>query len=286
MKHQLLLAEDLSCAGQVSLSVGLSILGASGCEPTCLPTTLLSTHTGGFGTPARFDLSSMMTAIISHWQHIPLEFDQIYLGYLGQEAIDVVIKELPRVFSKKHQLLLDPAMADNGRFYRGFDLRYAIKMRELVTQADLVTPNVTEACLLLDRPLVAKLDLPAAKRLISDLQEKFPSVSWLLTGVSEGEDIVVLGLFSDQTSPKVWHASRVPGNFMGTGDVFASLIMAGRYYEVPLPVLIPEAMSAITQMLQETSQASSRDSRLGPIYNEALLTFCQKLATWRNNECD
>lgn len=149
MKEKLLISQDLSCLGQVSLSVALPILGACGYQPDVLPTAILSTHTGGFGDNTFLNLSSEMSKIIAHWQDQKIDFENLYLGYLGKEAIDFWIDHISNF--KVSKVLLDPAMADSGKLYRGLNLDYVAKMRVLANFATILTPNLTEACLLLDK---------------------------------------------------------------------------------------------------------------------------------------
>ena len=94
MNMNLLISQDLSCAGQVSMSVALPILGACGYSPSILPTAMLSTHTGGFGRNTFLDLSDEISKIIDHLQEVPLDFDTIYLGYLGANALNAWLKNI------------------------------------------------------------------------------------------------------------------------------------------------------------------------------------------------
>ncbi|MCT7759035.1 MAG: pyridoxal kinase, partial [Lactobacillus gasseri] len=105
MKEKLLISQDLSCLGQVSLSVALPILGACGYQPDVLPTAILSTHTGGFGDNTFLNLSSEMSKIIAHWQDQKIDFENLYLGYLGKEAIDFWIDHISNF--KVSKVLLD-----------------------------------------------------------------------------------------------------------------------------------------------------------------------------------
>ena len=146
-----LISQDLSCMGQVSLSVALPILGACGLKPTVLPTTILSTHTGGFGNNTYLDLSHEMTQITKHWQELDISFKAAYLGYLGENALDFWLQN-KELLSQKI-ILIDPAMADHGKMYRGLSQQYIEKMRQLVTKATILTPNMTEAAFLLGKKL-------------------------------------------------------------------------------------------------------------------------------------
>ncbi|MFQ7321776.1 MAG: pyridoxal kinase, partial [Lactobacillus delbrueckii] len=148
-----LISQDLSCVGQVSLAVALPVLGASGLQTAALPTAILSTHTGGFGENTFLDLSASLPDIWAHWDKENISFDAIYLGYLGQAASRVWEKGLEEYSRQGKLILLDPAMADHGRLYRGFDDSYVVQMQLLARQATILTPNLTEALLLLNEPV-------------------------------------------------------------------------------------------------------------------------------------
>jgi len=127
MKEKLLISQDLSCLGQVSLSVALPILGACGYQPDVLPTAILSTHTGGFGNNTFLALNNEMSKIIAHWQDEKITFKNLYLGYLGRNAIDFWIEHISDFRNTDLLILLDPAMADSGKLYSGLDIEYVEK---------------------------------------------------------------------------------------------------------------------------------------------------------------
>lgn len=186
MTASILISQDLSCAGQVSMTVALPLLGAlGGFRPTILPTALLSTHTGGLGANTYLDLSSEMTKIIAHWETLPpLSFSAIYLGYLGNKAVDVLLKERLRIGTAKSLWLIDPVMGDHGRLYRGFTAAYVTKMRKLAAHASLLTPNVTEAQLLLGQTCTSgTISNAQAHSIVGALKQKFTASAILLTGV-------------------------------------------------------------------------------------------------------
>lgn len=143
---------DLSCFGRCALTVVLPTLSAMGVQTVPLPTALLSTHTGGFVSPYFADLTPEMEKISAHWQTIDLTFDAIYTGFLGSaEQIDVVEQFLTR-FRREALVLIDPVMGDNGVLYSTYTPEMAGRMQELCAHADLITPNLTEACFCADCP--------------------------------------------------------------------------------------------------------------------------------------
>lgn len=141
--------QDISCVGQCSLTVALPVISAFGIETAIIPSAVLSTHTGGFSGFTFRDLSEDIPLILKHWQKEKILFDAVYTGYLGNACqIDYAL-ELKRSFTTVGApLITDPAMADNGKLYAGFDDAFVEKMRSLCAAADVILPNITEAALL------------------------------------------------------------------------------------------------------------------------------------------
>ena len=135
--------QDLSCIGKCSLTVALPVLSAMGLECAVLPTAVLSAHTAFEGF--RYEPLSL-TPVADHWQQLGLQFDMIYTGYLGGRAqVDQALDFFTRFPAMR---LVDPVMADHGALYAGLEPDFPAVLRTLCAQADLITPNITEACLL------------------------------------------------------------------------------------------------------------------------------------------
>ncbi len=146
---KILTIQDISCVGQCSLTVALPILSACGMETCILPSAVLSTHTAGFSGFTVRDLTSDIPAIAAHWQKEKIQFDAIYTGYLGSlQQIEYVKDIFANLKAEGGTIIVDPAMADNGKLYPAFDAAYAAAMAGLCGQADIVIPNITEACLM------------------------------------------------------------------------------------------------------------------------------------------
>ena len=151
--QRILSIQDISCVGQCSLTVALPVISACGVETSILPSSVLSTHTGGFTGFTVRDLSGDMPAINAHWVKEGITFGAIYTGYLGSsEQIDYVKRIFDTTLVPGGLRIVDPAMADHGRLYSTFDMAYASSMKRLCAAADIILPNITEACLLTDTP--------------------------------------------------------------------------------------------------------------------------------------
>ena len=150
MNKRVLTVQDISCVGQCSLTVALPVLSACGVEAAVLPSAVLSTHTGGGFAGYTFrDLTADMPAIAQHWQKEGFRFDAVYTGYLGSgEQITHVRHIMDTLLVPGGARIVDPAMADNGKLYAGFDAAFVEKMKTLAFSADILLPNITEAALL------------------------------------------------------------------------------------------------------------------------------------------
>ena len=147
---RILTIQDISCVGQCSLTVALPILSACGVETCVLPSAVLSTHTAGFSGYTFRDLTEDMPAIKDHWVKEGIAFDGVYTGYLGSTKQIDYVKEIIAATAKDGVAIIDPAMADNGKLYPGFDAAFVEEMKKLCATADYLLPNLTEACLLTD----------------------------------------------------------------------------------------------------------------------------------------
>ncbi len=218
---RILVVQDISCVGQCSLTVALPILSACGHETAILPSAVLSTHTGGFHGYTFRDLTDDLPAICRHWQSEGLMFDALYTGYLGNMAqVDTVETIMEHLIRPGGVRVVDPAMADNGRLYAGFDDAYVAAMRRLCTKADIILPNITEAALLTGLPYREQYDTAYIDELIAGLHHLGAS-NIVLTGVSFLPD--TLGVLVCAGEHRQYHAHRrIPRMFHGTGDIYAS----------------------------------------------------------------
>ena len=213
---RILTIQDISCVGQCSLTVALPVLSACGHEVCVLPTALLSTHTGGFGKPAIVPLSNALPEIVEHWKQNGITFDLILTGYLGSvSAIQTAVQVMETMLSPGGMCIVDPAMADHGRLYSGFDEEYVLAMKRLCERADVILPNLTEAALLSGVPYQDRTDEAYARELL----EALPNERVILTGVGEEDTGLLL---RDGGEVKRYSHPRLPGSYSGTGDLFAA----------------------------------------------------------------
>lgn len=223
---KVLSVQDVSCLGQCSNTVALPILAAAGLETVMLPTALLSTHTGGFQGYSFLDLTEEMEKILLHLSTLPWRFDYLYTGYFGSsEQISILQRYLPGVLAPRAMRIIDPVMGDEGRLYSIYDHTYVRHMRRLCEGADVITPNLTEACLLADLPYVGpRYDAALYETLLARLHA-LGARRVLLTGVLFDEQTIgVLG-HEEGLAPFRATSPYVDRHFHGTGDVFTGSLV-------------------------------------------------------------
>ena len=218
---KILTIQDISCVGQCSLTVALPILSAAGFETCILPSAVLSTHTAGFTGFTVRDLTDDIPAIAEHWKKEGILFDCIYTGYLGStRQIDDVKNIIATLAASGCTSIVDPAMADNGKLYPAFDHEYVQAMKALAFSADIILPNITEACFLTDTEYRDSYDEAWIMELLKKLRDA-GAKTIVLTGVSykpETTGVVVL----EGDEPAYYEHRKIAKGCHGTGDVYAS----------------------------------------------------------------
>lgn len=218
---------DLSGFGRCSLTIVIPTLSAMGVQCCPLPTAYLSTHTGGFDHNTFLDLTGQMAPVTAHWRELGLVFDAVYTGFMGSREQIGLAAAFLRAFRGENTLaVVDPVMGDHGRPYRTYTPQMCRAMAELAEEADVVVPNATEAALLLgvdwaDIRLTREADCRRWARALSLGGRR----SVVLTGAASGPDRVGAVCFDRDTgATELVSAPLVPGQFHGTGDLFASVL--------------------------------------------------------------
>lgn len=222
MNNKLVLTiQDISCVGQCSLTVALPIISACGLETAILPSAVLSNHTGGFKSWTFRDLTDDMPDIEQKWIEEGIQFDAIYTGYLGSARQIDIVKHIFGTCSKPGCLhIVDPAMADNGVLYYGFDEAFVKEMAKLCAAADYVLPNVTEASLITGMEYKETYDEAYVTELAQKLSALGPKTV-VLTGISYEPSTTGVVVYEDGKMAYYRH-NRLPKGSHGTGDIYAS----------------------------------------------------------------
>ncbi|RHP29909.1 pyridoxamine kinase [Lachnotalea sp. AF33-28] len=232
--------QDLSGFGRCSLTVAIPIVSALGVQCCPVPTSIFSNHTA---YPHYFfeDYTKKMPEYISHWKRLGLSFDGIYTGFLGSKKQIAIVKEFIEEFgSEGCKVIIDPVMGDDGRTYATYTKQMCREMKKLVEYADILTPNLTEACILSDTPYRAsgwkKAELvDLAKRLSAGQSKKV-----VITGIGSGEYIGNL-VYEPGSIPRLLRTHKAGRSRCGTGDVFASIIAANAVKEIPFEQSVRQA---------------------------------------------
>ncbi|MDY3281956.1 pyridoxamine kinase [Dysosmobacter sp.] len=222
---------DLSGFGRCSLTVALPVLSAMGVQCCPLPTAFLSTHTGGFEGFTFLDMTEEMPKAARHWASLGLRFDAIYSGFLaGRRQIGIVADFIRTFRTPETRVIVDPVMGDDGSIYQTYTPELCAGMAELAELADVVTPNLTEAALLLGwdygslfRP-GGRQD-PDRLRRAAELLSRNGKRSVALTGVSEAPGRTGALCYDARSgSLETIQTDFGAHPLLGTGDIFASVL--------------------------------------------------------------
>ncbi|MDR3036839.1 MAG: pyridoxamine kinase [Coriobacteriales bacterium] len=270
--------QDISCIGKCSLTVALPILSAAGVETSILPTAILSTHTGGFTGYTFRDLTEDVEPITAHWKTLDIEVDAIYTGYLGSVEQQQLIAGIFADFKQEGTVILvDPAMADQGQLYPAFDVSFALGMRDLCKLADIIAPNLTEACFMLEKPYPGdEYDQAYIETTLRELAALGPA-QVVLTGVTFEEGKLGAAAFDrERGSFDYYFTERVEGYYHGTGDIYSSALLAGILNGKSLADAIRIACDFTVAAIRRTHDAAT-DPKFGVDFEHELGTLIKLL---------
>lgn len=276
---------DISGVGKCSLTVALPVLSCCGVETSVLPTAVLSTHTGGFTGFTYRDLTGDILPMARHWKSLGCRFQALYTGFLGSEAQIGLVEEMFDWFGGEDTLILvDPVMGDGGKLYQTYTPQMADGMARLCRRADIVVPNMTEACHLLGRPYnPGPYTQGEIEEILQGLCALGPRMA-VLTGVWLQEGALGTACYDSQVGEaKLFLTDRIEGFYHGTGDLFASALLGGLLNGAPLE----EACALATEFTWrtiETTFEKSPDHRFGPKFECHLPWLGEKMEELRKNK--
>lgn len=216
---------DLSCHGASSLSVSMPILLASSIDLSILPSTLLSSQSDGFEGLYCRDLGGECRRIMDVWRGYGLHFDSLYSGYLGDRGHQDLVMAARRDFLKADALILtDPVLGDGGDLYQNLTSGHVDMMRELVKGSDVITPNWTEACLLLSAPVAQEVSVRDAEAAAGELSAR-SGAAVVITSVPLTGGFLANCAF-DGSEARIFGFDRLQTSYPGSGDMFASLLLS------------------------------------------------------------
>lgn len=245
--------QDISCYGQCSLTVALPVLSAYGIETAILPSSILSTHTCGFKDYTVLDLTDEMPGIVNHWISEGIRFDAIYTGYIGDtRQFDLILAAKDRILKEGGKLIVDPAMADHGKLYPALNEAIVNGMREMVKQADIILPNLTEAAFLLKEEYKERYTREEIRELQKKLADLGPELS-ILTGVSFEESRIGASAYVKSTGEVTeYFAEKQEQCYHGTGDIFSSVVIGNLINEKSIYDSLADACEFIVRCIQRT----------------------------------
>ena len=247
---------DMSGFGRCSLTVAIPVLSAMGLQCCPLPTAFLSTHTGGFEGFSFLDMTDEMPRVADHWKTLDMDFKCIYSGFLGSERQIEIVSEFIRDFRQKDTVVVvDPVMGDHGAVYQTYTPAMCEGMAHLAEQADVIVPNLTEAALLLGIPYE---ELPTGEAGCREIVERLSlngRRSVVLTGASAAPDLTGAMCFDAKSGQtESIQVSRVPREFYGTGDVFASVLAGALVKGTDLPEATRQAVDFVRACAERTAE--------------------------------
>ena len=260
---------DLSGFGRCSISVILPVLSAMGVQVCPVPTAVLSSHTGGLGDPVIRDLTDYIEPALRHYQSLGVEFEAVYTGFLGSgEQVDCCL-EFFKAYPKALKIV-EPVMGDNGRPYRTCTPELRRRMSELAAAADIITPNITEAAMLLEESYpAAPLTRSEAKSMLLRLSHMGPK-----RVVITGAELAQGGLASlgyDGENGSFWYVpcEYIPVHYPGCGDIYASVLLGAELSGASLPIAMARA-AAFTELCVKTTYSYGSDPRYGVMLESVL----------------
>lgn len=244
---------DLSGYGRASLTVAIPILSYMGYQVCPLPTAILSTHSE-YKNFRSFDLTDQMQGIIDHWKELELDFDALYSGYLASvRQMDIVARFFEDFGHERNFILVDPVLGDHGRLYPGMTQEMISGMRALCAKAKVITPNLTEAAFLLDKPFSTAISQAEAVTWCKELGQLGPEYV-IITSAPSGNSKNVSTIAYNKLDNRTWlvGCDYVPASYPGTGDAFASVVTGCLLNGDSLPEAVERAVHFINMGIKAT----------------------------------
>lgn len=251
-QKKIAVVNDFCGFGRCSIAVSLPVISAMKVQCCPLPTSIFSNHTG-FDSFYYTDYTEHMDAYMDEWAKLNLNFDGILTGFLGSpEQISIVQRFLERFKSEKTITVIDPVMGDYGKLYPTYSPRLAEQMSLLLQYADILAPNLTEACILTNTEYRADMDWCTLEKICRKLSEMGPK-KIVISGLERGDDLQNF-IYEVGKSPVTITEHKVGPCRSGTGDVFSSMIAADAVNGVDFTESVRHASSFIAKILRRTME--------------------------------
>jgi len=243
--------QDISGLGRCSLAAALPVLAALGVQACPVPTAVLTSQTG-FRRVAQLDCAPLMEKFTPVWKELNVSLDGVCTGFMGTPRQLHAAQALINAF-RPPLLLIDPVLGDDGALYPCFDDAFLAAMRQFAAQADILTPNVTEACLLTDTNYAqfAALDEKSQLHALEQICAALPANITAITGWHCGSDVCTVLSAQDKTT--VYRSPAVEGSYSGTGDLFAACLFGYLLRGVPPETAMPNIMAFLEACLRSAA---------------------------------
>ena len=244
---------DISGFGRSSLTVVIPVLSSMGVYVCPIPTAILSTNTS-YPNPYYVDTTDMIEPILLHWKELGLEFDAIYSGFLGSPEQCGIVAGMMDDFKRPNQIVVvDPVLGDNGRLYESVEQNMVDSMRKLICKAGIITPNITEAALLLDEPVQNLYTVETVKDYLRRLSRFGPDIV-VITGVLDNGKSHSYVIAYDSVDDKFWKVGcrYVPAEYPGAGDTFTSVMVGALLSGDSLPIALDRAINFVYYGIRST----------------------------------
>lgn len=245
--------QDISCVGKCSLTVALPVISACGVEASVIPTAVLSTHTA-FDGFTFCDLTDEIEPVAEHWKKENITFDAIYTGYLGSfRQLQLMDKFFDDFKTDDNIIFIDPVMGDHGKLYPGFTQDFADSMAKLCSKADVIVPNLTEACYMLHEEYIENGYSEEYIKIILKKLAALGCKNAVLTGVSFEEGKVgVMSYNKEKDEFADYYTEKIKASFHGTGDVFSSACVGALMKGLPLANALKAAANYTVESIKAT----------------------------------
>lgn len=218
---------DLCGVGKAALTNVIPVLAMLGIEVCPIPTMILSTHTGGFNIPSIVKLEGYISKASKHYKEIKIDFEGIFVGYLGSNVnIDETLMLLKSIKKDSSLIVLDPIFGDHGKYYSNFDKNYSDDLKKLARYSNIMTPNFTEACILADEKIINEVKEEELLR-ISRKLNALGSESIVITSVPlYDKSKIGTAVYEEKSdSIELIISDRLEKSYPGTGDIFTSVLI-------------------------------------------------------------
>ena len=255
---RVLAIHDLCSFGRCSLTAAIPVLSAQGIQVCPFPTAIFSNNLT-YGDFTFSDFTPHMTEFMDKWQHLGFSYDAIYSGFLGDAGQIAIVLDAINRFAKKDTLVVvDPAMADDGNLYPVFKPDIVPEMRKLISKATLITPNYTEATLLLDEPYSSDIQ---SSETLQDLCQRLSTIGpkqVVITSVPATEDEIKVACYdADHATYDECTTPKIPYSTCGTGDVFTSVLTGSLMNGLDLHKAVAKATDFLSYVINYTYESGS-----------------------------